>query len=161
MSCGLRAVLSRLEEEKREIRASILANIQKVIMPIVFELELAVHGRERTYVTLLRRSLQEVVSPFLTQLAQQHLQLTPVEIAICTMLRNGLSSKDIAQLRCISTATVRRHRENIRRKLGLANRKINLVTFLQADTGHSVRNDTGAMPGGALAAKLSHPPAAD
>ena len=129
---ALRAVLSRLEEEKRAIKAAVVANIQKVIMPIVFELELDVAGRQRSYVTLLRRSLQELTSPFLTQIARDHVQLTPVEIAISTMIRNGLSTKEIAQLRCISPGTVRRHRENVRRKLGLRNRKANLATYLQA-----------------------------
>jgi DNA-binding NarL/FixJ family response regulator len=129
---ALRTVLARLEEEKQGIKVSIAANIQKVIMPIVFELELEVTGRQRSYVTLLRRSLQEIASPFLTQISRDHVQLTPVEIAIGTMIRNGLSTKEIAQLRCISPATVRRHRENIRRKLGLRNRKANLATYLQA-----------------------------
>ncbi len=133
---ALRAVLSRLEEEKRGIKASVAANIQKVIMPIVFELELEVAGRQRSYVTLLRRSLQELTSPFLTQIARDHVQLTPVEIAISTMIRNGLSTKEIAQLRCISPATVRRHRENVRRKLGLKNRKANLATYLQASVAN-------------------------
>jgi DNA-binding NarL/FixJ family response regulator len=129
---ALRTVLARLEEEKNGIKASIAANIQKVIMPIVFELELDVTGRQRSYVTLLRRSLQEIASPFLTHISRDHVQLTPIEIAIGTMIRNGLSTKEIAQLRCIAPATVRRHRENIRRKLGLRNRKANLATYLQA-----------------------------
>ncbi|HEX40916.1 MAG TPA: LuxR family transcriptional regulator [Phycisphaerales bacterium] len=132
---ALRAVLARLEDEKQAIRASVLANIQKIIMPIVFELELEVTGRQRSYVTLLRQSLQEIASPFLTQMARDYVQLTPVEIAVSTMIRNGLSNKEIAQLRCISAATVRRHRENIRRKLGLRNRKVNLATFLQSAPG--------------------------
>ncbi|MCL5280518.1 MAG: LuxR C-terminal-related transcriptional regulator [Planctomycetes bacterium] len=132
---ALRTVLARLEEEKNGIKASVAANIQKVVMPIVFELELEVTGRQRSYVTLLRRSLQEIASPFLTHIARDHVQLTPVEIAIGTMIRNGLSTKEIAQLRCISPATVRRHRENIRRKLGLRNRKANLATYLQASSG--------------------------
>jgi DNA-binding CsgD family transcriptional regulator len=140
---ALRAVLSRLEEEKQEIRASILANIQKIIMPIVFELELEVTGRQRSYVTLLRQSLQEIASPFLTQICRSHMQLTPVEIAVSTMVRNGLSTKEIARLRCISPATVRRHRENIRRKLGLRNQNVNLSTYLQASLSEpSGRNDT-------------------
>jgi len=146
---ALRAVLSRLEDEKQEIRASILANIQKIIMPIVFELELEVTGRQRSYVTLLRQSLQEITSPFLTQLSREHMQLTPVEIAIGTMIRNGLSTKEIAQLRCISAATVRRHRENIRRKLGLRNRKANLATYLQASFSRESisRNDRSQADG--------------
>ena len=129
----LRSVLSTLEEEKREIRSTILTNIQKIIMPIVFELELAVTGRHRSYVTLLRQSLQDVASPFYTSLARDHVELSPVEVAISAMIRNGMSTKEIAQLRCTSPATVRRHRENIRRKLGLQNRRANLVTFLQND----------------------------
>jgi len=136
----LRTVLSSLEEEKREIRAAILANIQKVIMPIVFELELAVTGRQRSYVTLLRQSLHEIASPFLTSLSRDHMELTPVEIAISAMIRNGMSTKDIANLRCITPATVRRHRENIRKKLGLTNRQVNLVTYLQSSSGQ----DSGA-----------------
>jgi len=128
---ALRAVLSRLEEDKQEIKASILANIQKILMPIVFELELEVKGPQRSYVTLLRQSLQDIASPFLTQISRNHMQLTPVEIAISTMIRNGLTNKEIAQLRSIALATVQRHRENIRRKLGLKNRKINLTTYLQ------------------------------
>jgi len=111
-----------------------------VIMPIVFELELEVVGRQRSYVTLLRRSLHEITSPFLSQIARDHVQLTPVEIAITTMIRNGLSTKEIAQLRCISPATVRRHRENVRHKLGLKNRKANLATYLQV----SVTNESAA-----------------
>ncbi len=146
---ALRAVLSRLEEEKREIRASILSNIQKVIMPIVFELELEVTGRQRSYVTLLRQSLQEIASPFLTQISKDHMQLTPVEVTVCTMIRNGLSTKEIAQLRCISPATVRRHRENIRRKLNLKNHKINLATYLQASFSQesAARQDSSPQQG--------------
>ena len=136
----LRTVLSSLEEEKCEVRSAILTNIQKVIMPIVFELEIAVTGRQRSYVTLLRQSLQEIASPFLTSLSRDHVELTPVEVAISAMIRNGLSTKDIANLRCITPATVRRHRENIRKKLGLTNRQVNLVTYLQNSTG----NEPGA-----------------
>lgn len=143
---ALRAVLSRLEEEKHGIKASVAANIQKVIMPIVFELELEVTGRQRSYVTLLRRSLQEITSPFLTQIARDHVQLTPVEIAISTMIRNGLSTKEIAQLRCISPATVRRHRENVRRKLGLRNRKANLATYLQASVANEPLSPPNVIP---------------
>jgi DNA-binding NarL/FixJ family response regulator len=144
---ALRTVLARLEEEKTGIKASIAANIQKVVMPIVFELELEVTGRQRSYVTLLRRSLQEIASPFLTHISRDHAQLTPVEIAIGTMIRNGLSTKEIAQLRCISPATVRRHRENMRRKLGLRNRKANLATYLQAsNAGESGGSPEAASP---------------
>jgi len=129
---ALRSVLSRLEDEKREIRNSIASNVQKILMPIIFELEMNVGGPQRSYVALLRQTLMEIASPFLSQLVTNHLSLSPVEISIATMIRNGLSTKEIAHLRSISQATVRRHRENMRKKLSLQNRKINLVTYLQS-----------------------------
>lgn len=127
----LRNVLRRVEEEKREASAAIVENIRRIVMPVVCELELAVAGRQKAYVTLLRQSLQDICSPFLTQLVREHAELTPTEIAITAMIRNGLSTKEIAQIRCITSATIRRHRENIRRKLELQNKKVNLVTYLR------------------------------
>jgi DNA-binding NarL/FixJ family response regulator len=155
---ALRTLLSRLEEQKREIEASILLNIQKLLMPIVYELELEVTGRQRSFVTLLRHNLQEIASPFLTQMCRDYVELTPVELAISTMIRNGLSTKEIAQLRAVSPATVRRHRENIRRKLKLTNRKLNLVTFLQAASGRTVESPVFATEERKPPAGLLEPP---
>jgi DNA-binding CsgD family transcriptional regulator len=56
--------------------------------------------------------------------------LTPVEVQTCNMIKNGLSTKEIAKLRGISPATVSRHREHIRKKLGITNKKVNLATYL-------------------------------
>jgi DNA-binding CsgD family transcriptional regulator len=54
-------------------------------------------------------------------------------VKICNMIRNGLQTKEIAELCTISLATVNRHREHIRRKLGITNSKRNLVTYLQTN----------------------------
>jgi DNA-binding NarL/FixJ family response regulator len=127
---ALKTVLSRMEDEKREIRASIAGSIEKIVMPIVLELELATAGRQRSYVSLLRECLKEVAGPLHAEPTPWHVELSPTEVAIGTMIRNGLSTKEIADLRCISAGTVRRHRENIRKKLGLQNRRANLRTYL-------------------------------
>ena len=43
-----------------------------------------------------------------------------------------MSPKEIAELQHISPATVSKHRENIRRKLGIAGKDVNLVSHLEA-----------------------------
>jgi DNA-binding CsgD family transcriptional regulator len=48
------------------------------------------------------------------------------------MIRNGMRTKEIAQLRGVSTATINRHREHIRRKLNITNRQVNLASYLQS-----------------------------
>jgi tetratricopeptide (TPR) repeat protein/DNA-binding CsgD family transcriptional regulator len=54
--------------------------------------------------------------------------LTPTELKICTLLRTGLSTKEIANVLLVSTRTVDSHRYNIHRKLGLGEQK--LVAYL-------------------------------
>ncbi len=130
-NAALKAVLSRIEEEKLKIRKDIQANVEKVLMPVIYALLTEVPPAQKRYVELLRDNLTEIASPFIQQLTSKHHALTPTEISICNMIRTGLRSKEIAETRGISTATVSRHRERIRRKLGLANSDANLTTYLQ------------------------------
>lgn len=128
---ALRAVLARIEEEKRKIHKDIQANVEKVLMPITYALLTEAPKSCRKYVELLRDNLMEMTSPFVNQLTQKYHSLTPTEIAICNMIRSGLQSKEIAQMRGVSTATISRHRERIRHKLQIANTNVNLTTYLQ------------------------------
>ncbi len=128
---ALRTVLSRIEEEKRDIQRDIQSNVEKVLMPIVYALAMEVPKPQRRYVELLRDNLEEITSPFITRLSDQQRSLTPTEIAICNMVRTGLTSKEIAQMRGVSPATISRHRERIRRKLGIVGSEANLASYLQ------------------------------
>jgi len=132
-NAALRAVLSRIEEEKRDIQRHIQANVEKVLMPILYALAMEVPKPQRRYVELLRDNLEEITSPFIGQLSQRHQMLTPTEISICNMIRRGLTSKEIAEVRSVSAATVSRHRERIRHKLGLTGRGVNLASYLQTE----------------------------
>jgi DNA-binding CsgD family transcriptional regulator len=128
---ALRTVLARIEEEKRDIQRDIQSNVEKVLMPIVYALAMELPKPQRRYVELLRDNLEEITSPFITRLSDQQRSLTPTEIGICNMIRTGLTSKEIAQMRGVSPATISRHRERIRRKLGLVGSEANLASYLQ------------------------------
>jgi DNA-binding CsgD family transcriptional regulator len=128
---ALRAVLSRIEEEKHDIQRQVQANVEKILMPMIYALAMEVPKSQRRYVELLRDNLEEVTSPFISQVSQTHRSLTPTEIAICNMIRSSLTSKEIAQMRGVSPATISRHRERIRRKLGITGSATNLASYLQ------------------------------
>lgn len=122
--------LVQSKQEKKMIGASIQGKIDKIITPIFYALEADMDERQKTYLTLLKKNFQDIVSPFVEGEQDILARLSPVELVICDMIKHGLSSKEIAKLRGITPATVSRHRENIRHKLGLANRKVNLVSYL-------------------------------
>jgi DNA-binding CsgD family transcriptional regulator len=58
-------------------------------------------------------------------------ELTPREAQVAGLIRNGLSTKEIAEFLHIALPTVQRHRNTIRRKLGLRRSASNLTTFLR------------------------------
>jgi len=76
------------------------------------------------------RDLEKLIAPSGWKLLR--LRLTPREIEVCDLIREGLPSKKIARALSISLKTVEKHRDNIRKKLGIANRRINLTPFLQS-----------------------------
>jgi len=131
-NAALRAVLAKIEEEKQEIYKDLQANVDKILMPILQELDLRLPQTQRQYVELLKTYLEDIVSPFVNHLSKNHLSLTTTEVAICNMIRNGMQTKQIAQIRGVSIGTINRHREHIRRKLKITNSDINLVTYLQS-----------------------------
>ena len=129
---ALRIVLARIEQEKQEIHRDVETNVEKILMPILHALALQLSPDQTKYVDMLRTNLEELTSPFISQLSRSYRSMTPTEIAICNMIRNGMRTKEIADMRGTSQATINRHREKIRRKLKITNQDINLATFLQS-----------------------------
>ncbi len=127
----LREILTKVKEEQNEIGKVIQSNVDKSIMPILHELQSEANPTQQKYIELIQEGLEDITSPFISKLTGQFMELTTSEIQICNMIKNGLATKEIAKLRHISHATVNRHRENIRKKLGIKNKKVNLPTFLQ------------------------------
>lgn len=141
MNIALREVLARAREEKADLAGEIQANIDKVVVPLLDSLEAEVRSDQRDHVRLLRRNLEEITSPFADKLSKAFMSLTPAEIQVCDMIRRGLATKEIARLRKISQATVSRHREHIRSKLGLTNKTVNLATYLHTFMSQSASED--------------------
>ncbi len=96
---ALRVVLARIEQEKQEIRRDIKTNVEKILMPILSALALQLTPSQKKYVEMLQTNLEEITSPFISQLSLFYHSMTPTEIAICNMIRNGMRTKEIAGMR--------------------------------------------------------------
>lgn len=123
-------LLDQIGESRRAAALQIQANIDRIVMPLFEHMKGKVDARSAEYVELIRKSLLEITSPLVSRLEQKFRHLTPQEIQICSMIRRGYSSKEIAGIRNCSPQTVLKQRKTIRRKLGLSNSEANLATFL-------------------------------
>ncbi len=126
---ALQEILSQIEIEKKRIKDDIVANVEQILLPNVEKLK--IKGAPIKYINLLEQNLIEIASSFGTKISTINTQLTQREIEICIMIKNSLSSKEIASLLNIACHTVEKHRARIRNKFNLKNTKVNLNTYLQ------------------------------
>ena len=133
MNEALTSMLNHRELEKKAVETSILASLKRLVFPYVEKLENSVLDTEaQTYVNIIKSNLKEVISPFSHTVSIKYQNLTPTEIKVADLIRQGKSSKEIAAFLNVSSSAVSFHRNNIREKMGLLNKKTNLRTYLAA-----------------------------
>ena len=131
MNAALRILLKRRDEDKTEIEDKVLLNIQDLIMPYLEKLEQGrLDIRQASLVRILKSNLEDIVSPFARELTKKYLKLTPTEIQVANLVKQGKTTKEIADLMNLSGKTIESHRKNIRKKIGIKNKKENLQTHL-------------------------------
>ncbi len=126
---ALSEILGQIEIEKKQIKDNVIANAEKLLLPIIQKLGLK--GESRKYAQLLRKNLQELTSSFGKKLTEKESRLTSREIEICNMIKNGFTNKEISRILNIAPGTTEKHRNNIRKKLHIVNKDINLSSVLK------------------------------
>ena len=130
-NAAMRALLRQREEDKKEMEQALFQNMRQTVLPYIERLKQAPRASERRYlIDLIEAGLAHLASPFLQRLAGLEAVLTPHEFKIAVLVREGRPTKEIACLLGISPTTVNFHRRNLRRKLGLKNKPLNLRTHL-------------------------------
>jgi DNA-binding NarL/FixJ family response regulator len=108
-----------------------MANVENVIMPYIGKLKkIGLGTEESAYVKILEANLKNITSSFSHRLSPKYMNLTFKELQIAGLVKEGNSSKDMAEMLNVLERTIDFHRKNIRRKLGIADRKTNLRTYL-------------------------------
>jgi len=128
---ALGEVLEQVETEKNRLKEKVNTNLQAVLLPLVARLKTVRPEQVHKYLNMLEDSLKDILTSFGPALSDQEYGLTQREREVCSLVKNGLTSKEIAKLMDISCRTVDRHRENIRRKFGISGSKTSLIDILQ------------------------------
>ncbi|GBC63290.1 LuxR family transcriptional regulator [Desulfonema ishimotonii] len=128
---ALKVLLKHREEDRRELEEKVLTNVRELVTPYVEKLrETPMNSRQREFLNILGTHIEEIVSPFLHRMYSQYRNLTPQEIKIASLIKNGKMTKEIAGILGVSTSAIDFHRKNIRRKFGLNNKRVNLRSHL-------------------------------
>jgi DNA-binding CsgD family transcriptional regulator len=117
----------------REFDEMLVMNIKELSEPFLERLAATdLTAEQRTHLEVLRYNLEKIVSPAMLRLFSGETDLTQAELQVANLVRQGRSTKDIADLLRLSPRTVEFHRDNIRKKLGITDRRTNLRSVLQS-----------------------------
>ena len=128
---ALNEVLEHLDKEKEQYRHELCASVENLVRPMLKKLREEDRIPGRDYDRLLE-TLDKVTGRHIDQFKNNVSKLTPRELDILEMIRAGRSSKQIAEFLGLSSQTVHKHRQSIRRKLQIDHREINLSAYLRS-----------------------------
>ncbi len=134
-NAALKVVLRQREQDKKELEEKVVSNVKEMVLPFVEKLNKKLPDDTlQVYLDIIKSHLEDITAPFTHQLFSKYSNLTPSEIKIAVLVKDGKTTKEIAELLDASTDTVSIHRKNLRKKLDLRNRKINLRAHLSSLT---------------------------
>lgn len=132
---ALKNLLEHREIEKKAIEQTMAANLKRFVFPYLNDLERQKIGEDaKTYVNIIRANIEQLILPVSKSMSGAYLDLTPMEGKVADLIRQGKSTKSISALLTVSVSTVEKHRNSIRKKLGLVSKSVNLQTYLNSLT---------------------------
>jgi len=129
----LKVLLKTMENNQEELKQRFLINIKDQVMPYLDKLKKSpLQDVQKGYIQMVETHLGEIASPFVQNLNSSFLDLTLKELQVASLVRDGKTSKEIAELLNVSQRVIDFHRKNIRKKLGLNDRGESLALLLRS-----------------------------
>ncbi len=135
LNAALRVLLKRREEDRNELEEKVLSNVKKLVLPYLEKIKNTDQSvQNMTNLTILESNLKDIVSTFSHKLSSKYLSLTPKEIQVANLIKEGKTTKEIAEFLNVSPSAINICRYRIRHKLGLNKSKSNLQSYLSCLT---------------------------
>ncbi|MDD5271648.1 MAG: PAS domain S-box protein [Methylovulum sp.] len=137
INATLNVLLKHQETDKIEAQNTFSQDVELTVLAFLQKLKQAtVDQQQIRLIGIIESNLLQIVKSYgsvSSGLSAAYSQLTPLEVQVASMVRQGIPTKHIATALNISSGTVSVHRKHIRKKLGLANGKGgNLCSYLRS-----------------------------
>jgi PAS domain S-box-containing protein len=132
-NAALKVLLKQRDVDKLELEEKVLLNVNQLIVPYLEKIKRRkLDAKHKAYVDILESNLNEIVSPFARSLSSKFLRLSHTELEVSNLIQQGKNTKEIADIMNLAESTIDYHRNNIRQKFGISNKKISLKTYLSS-----------------------------
>lgn len=128
---ALKEMITQVAQQRSLVETNVLQNVHSLITPLIERLKES-DSANQPLLQDLEQNIASITSSFSVQLQKIQRPLTSREWEICRMIRSGFTSKEIASLLKLSVKSIQNHRNTIRKKLNISNKKVNLTRYLNA-----------------------------
>jgi len=133
LNSALRLLLHQSAEARAEDERRIHDNLQRLVLPYLGKIQEHCKGQElQLYLRVALANLEKITSTFNLTLSARLDGLTPRELEVAELIKQGRSTKEMAAILDLSPRTVEFYRDKLRVKLGLKNNKTNLRSYLSS-----------------------------
>ena len=129
---ALETLVEKISKIKSDTQQKIAAQLNTDILPLLEEIKIEKRPERTKMIAEITIKKLKMIIPSSDNPYVILKVLTPMEMRIASMIKDGYKSSDIAYLQFISLDTVKTHRGNIRKKLGIRNKQINLSSYLKS-----------------------------
>lgn len=129
---ALQQMMQQREDARQEVEKKVLFAVNEMIEPYLEKLEKSsLDDYQKSFLKIVRSNLNEITAPFMHELSHKYFRLSPTEIKVASLIRQGVKTKDIAEQLEMTKRNVDFHRDRIREKIGIKNTKSSLKKVLQ------------------------------
>ena len=133
LNTTVNVLLEQRETFKKSYRKDLSSHIASLIKPCLDKLRAGRLSPEQiALVERIEYSLKEAVTPMARKLSSGLTSLSPIDLQVALLIKEGKSTKEIAEAMNLSAKTIEFHRDKIREKLGIKNQKVNLRSMLNS-----------------------------
>ena len=130
---ALKVLLKQREDDKSDLERKVITNVKEMVLPYLEKLKrVSLKPKDKRMVEIIDSHLHDIVSPMIQKLTNASIILTPQEIQVASLVKDGKASKEIADILNVAETTVHFHRKNLRKKFGLSNSQTNLRSYLMS-----------------------------
>ncbi len=129
---ALKEVLDHIEKERQDYKLSICRDVGVALEPLMTKLKRVANGERARDIEAVEDQLDALLAKDVDVFRDRYARLSPRELEVCDLIKSKMSSKEISERLNVSLLTVHKHREQIRRKLGITSKGINLSAYLQS-----------------------------
>lgn len=130
---ALRVIMEHRESHNALAKGNLTDKVKSLVLPYLENLkQTTLLPDQFQYVELIEENLKNIFDPNYAKLASPEYKLSPTELKVAQLVRDGKTNKEIANMLHLSKSTILTHRHHIRVKLGIRNKKINLRSLLKS-----------------------------